>query len=297
MISEGYTGFIRVHQIFYLAVFFIVMGMSSCRIVREIPAEAIKPMSTEKLLRRVEQNVFDYKDLTIKRIQCSFNSNRTNSSFQMSLKAKHNDKILISISKMNIPVGRVLLTPDSVTYVNYIERNYFVDDYSVFCDMINLNLNFEIIQSVIENNIFYSQYNSKSLAKNSYNSYVEEGRHVLQSDFSENFIKKEKRYNNIFCDDNIQYFRQNKISQKYLFNSVNFVLEKFNIWHKDIGWQMETVFDNFLEVGKQSYPGLIDMKIVTPDDSIRLKIRLSGISTEKIDNLSLNIPSKYSRTL
>ena len=121
--------------------------------------------------------------------------------------------------------------------------------------MINLNLNFEIIQSVIENNIFYSQYNSKSLAKNSYNSYVEEGRHVLQSDFSENFIKKEKRYNNIFCDDNIQYFRQNKISLKYLFNSVNFVLEKFNIWHKDIGWQMETVFDNFLEVGKQSYPG------------------------------------------
>jgi hypothetical protein len=198
---------------------------------------------------------------------------------------------------MNIPVGRVLLTPDSVKYVNYIERNYFVDDYSVFCDLINLNLNFEVIQSVIENNIFYFQYNSKSLAKNSYNSYVEEGRHVLQSDFNASFVKKEKRYNNIFCDDNILFFQENIISQKYLFNSVNFVLEKFNIRHKDLGWQLETFFDNFIEIGKQNYPGLIDMKILTPDDSIGLKIRLSGISTEKIDDISLNIPAKYSRTL
>lgn len=297
MICEGYIGIFRAHQILYLTVLLIVIGMASCRTAREIPAESVKPITIEKLLRRVEQNVFNYKDLTIKRIQCNFSSNRTNSSFQMNLKAKHNDKILISISKMNIPVGRVLLTPDSVKYVNYIERNYFVDDYSVFCDLINLNLNFEVIQSVIENNIFYFQYNSKSLAKNSYNSYVEEGRHVLQSDFNASFVKKEKRYNNIFCDDNILFFQENIISQKYLFNSVNFVLEKFNIRHKDLGWQLETFFDNFIEIGKQNYPGLIDMKILTPDDSIGLKIRLSGISTEKIDDISLNIPAKYSRTL
>jgi hypothetical protein len=297
MIYEGYTGKLRAHQIVTFIVLIIIFGLVSCRTVKEIPTESIKPISTEKLLRRVGQNILDYKELTIKRIQCSFTTSHTNSSFQMNLKAKHNDKILISISKMNIPVGRVLLTPDSVTYVNYIERNYFVSDYSVFCNILNLNLNFDIIQSVIENNIFYFQYNSKSLARNSYESYVEEGRYVLQSDFNEKFLRKEKRYNNIFCDDNIHYFRDNIISQKYLFNSVNFALEKFFIWHKNAGWLLETVFDNFTEVGKQVYPGLINMRMVTPDDTMEVKIRLSGFSTDKIDDFSLRIPSKYTRSL
>ncbi|HCE58339.1 MAG TPA: hypothetical protein DER09_11040, partial [Prolixibacteraceae bacterium] len=43
-------------------------------------------------------------------------------SFRISLKAIRDEKILASITKLNIPVGRVLLTPDSVIYVNYIDR-------------------------------------------------------------------------------------------------------------------------------------------------------------------------------
>lgn len=296
MICEGDLRNFRIEQIFSLTVILIVLGLASCRTVRKMPVASVKPISTEKLLRRVEQNVLDYKDLSIRRIQCNFSSSQTNSSFQMNLKAKHNDKILISISKMNIPVGRVLLTPDSVTYVNYIERNYFVDDYSVFCDILNLSVNFDIIQSVVENNIFYFQYNSKSLARNSYESYVEEGRYVLQSDFNENFVRKEKRYNNIFCYNNLSNYSENIVSQKYLFNAFNFALEKFIIWHKETGWQLESVFDNFTKVDKQDYPGSIDLKMITPEDIIELKIRLSGFSTEKMDDLELRIPAKYTKS-
>ena len=296
MICEGDLRNFRIEQIFSLTVILIVLGLASCRTVRKMPVASVKPISTEKLLRRVEQNVLDYKDLSIRRIQCNFSSSQTTSSFQMNLKAKHNDKILISISKMNIPVGRVLLTPDSVTYVNYIERYYFVDDYSVFCDILNLSLNFDIIQSVVENNIFYFQYNSKSLARNSYESYVEEGRYVLQSDFNENFVRKEKRYNNIFCYNNLSNYSENIVSQKYLFNAFNFALEKFIIWHKETGWQLESVFDNFTKVDKQDYPGSIDLKMITPEDIIELIIRLSGFSTEKMDDLKLRIPAKYTKS-
>ena len=296
MICEGDLRNFRIEQIFSLTVILIVLGLASCRTVRKMPVASVKPISTKKNLRRVEQNVLDFKDLSIRRIQCNFSSSQTNSSFQMNLKAKHNDKILISISKMNIPVGRVLLTPDSVTYVNYIERYYFVDDYSVFCDILNLSLNFDIIQSVVENNIFYFQYNSKSLARNSYESYVEEGRYVLQSDFNENFVRKEKRYNNIFCYNNLSNYSENIVSQKYLFNAFNFALEKFIIWHKETGWQLESVFDNFTKVDKQDYPGSIDLKMITPEDIIELIIRLSGFSTEKMDDLKLRIPAKYTKS-
>ncbi|MDD4144415.1 MAG: hypothetical protein PHN68_07260, partial [Prolixibacteraceae bacterium] len=101
MICEGDLRNFRIEQIFSLTVILIVLGLASCRTVRKMPVASVKPISTEKLLRRVEQNVLDYKDLSIRRIQCNFSSSQTNSSFQMNLKAKHNDKILISISKMN----------------------------------------------------------------------------------------------------------------------------------------------------------------------------------------------------
>jgi hypothetical protein len=126
---------------------------------------------------------------------------------------------------------------------------------------------------------------------------VEEGRYVLQSEFNENFLKREKRYNNIFCNDNTRYFTENIISQKFFFNSGNFALEKFIIRHKDAGWQLESEFDNFIDVDKQNYPGSIDMKMISPDESMELKIRLSGFSTEKLDDLSLKIPAKYTKAL
>ncbi|MDD4756358.1 MAG: DUF4292 domain-containing protein, partial [Prolixibacteraceae bacterium] len=123
-----------------------------------------------------------------------------------------------------------------------------------------------------------------------------EGRYVLQSDFNENFVRKEKRYNNIFCYNNLSNYSENIVSQKYLFNAFNFALEKFIIWHKETGWQLESVFDNFTKVDKQDYPGSIDLKMITPEDIIELKIRLSGFSTEKMDDLELRIPAKYTKS-
>lgn len=280
-------------RVFQIYCGLIILVVVSCRTVKETSVELVKPMSAEKILRRVEQNVFGYKSFTVKRIQCNFSSSQTNTSFQMNLQAKYNDKILLSISKMNIPVGRILLTPESVIFVNYIERNYFTGDYSIFCDFLNLRVDFDMIQSFIENNIFYFQHNFKSSVKNFYESSIEDGRYVLQLDFDDNLLKKEKRSNNIFCSDNSEDYRENIINRKYFFNAGSFAVEKLIIRHNELGWILETIFNDYTKVGKQDYPGLIDLKMITPDDNMDLKIRLSGFSTDKIDDLDLKIPAKY----
>ena len=133
----------------------IVLGFSSCKTSREIPTAAhLKPIGTAKLLKNVAENSLVYESLSINRINCQFSNNQSRTSFKISLKAIKDKQILASITKLNIPIGRVLLTPDSVIYVNYIERNYFVDDYTYLSKFLNIDLDFSTIQSIISNNAF-----------------------------------------------------------------------------------------------------------------------------------------------
>ena len=110
---------------------FVVLSFSACRSTKlATTTTVVKPMSTNKLIRNIESNVFDYKHLSIKKINCQFDNGKTKTSFKASIFAEKNKQIVVMLSKLNIPVGRLWLTPDSVKFINYIEKNYFLDDYS-----------------------------------------------------------------------------------------------------------------------------------------------------------------------
>lgn len=274
----------------------VVMAFSSCRTSRDFSAERIRPLAPEKLLEQVEQNAFDYSDLTIRRINVQFSNNNSKTSFRASLKAIKDDRILASISKINIPVGRVLLTPQNLTYVNYIEKNYFEGDYSFLSNLLNFNLSFETIQAIISNNAI--SYPSEYEGRN-FDSFVENGKYVLQSSNRQQNLKTGK-FKNFFSGkelhaSNVETGVENSIVQTMYFNPRNFVLEKLVFDDRLNEWNLEVNFNDFERVEKKEYPGTIDMKMISPDDTIELKIKLNGFSTEKIDTIELNIPGSYSR--
>ena len=68
--------------------------------------------------------------------------------------AEKDKQIIVMLSKLNIPVGRLWLTPDSVKFINYLEKNYFLDDYSYLSSMLDMDLDFETIHAIVSNNIF-----------------------------------------------------------------------------------------------------------------------------------------------
>lgn len=273
----------------------LLMTFSSCRTSRDFSAERIRPLAPEKLMDQVEQNAFDYSNLTIRRINVQFSNNNSKTSFRASLKAVKDDKILASISKINIPVGRVLLTPRDLTYVNYIDRNYFEGDYSFLSNLLNFNLSFETIQAIISNNaISYPLQNSRN-----FNSFIENGKYVLQSSNRQQNLKTGK-FKNFFSGkelqaSNVETGAENSIVQTMYFNPRSFVLEKLVIDDRLNAWNLEVSFNDFERVEKKEFPGTIDMKMISPDDTIELKIKLNGFSTEKIDSIELNIPDSYSR--
>ena len=286
--------FLKLHGIFLIAVAVSLLTFS-CRTTREMPATELKSISTSKLLKKVENNALKYDYFTIRRISCHFNDGETKTNFKVNLKALRDEKILVSISKLNLPVGRVLLTPDSVKYVNYMERNYFIDDYSYLSNLLNIDLDFQTIQSIISNNAFSYRNDPKDKDYKTFDSFIESGMYVLQSEkerklkkmSGEEKYKKVERRMNRLGDDAL-------ILQKMFFNN-NFTLTKLVISDKSNNKNMEVNFDDFVQVDDNEYPGSIEMNFKSPKNTVILKTNMNGFSTDKIKSFNFRIPEKYNQ--
>ena len=270
----------------------VLVVVSSCKTPSELAVVDARPISTNKLLKRIEQNAFDYEYLTIKRINCNFSSSQSKAAFKINLKAKKDDCILVSISKLNIPVGRVLLTPDSVKYVNYIDRNYFIDDYSYLSSFLHIDFDFATIQSIISNNAFSYRNDPRDKDFKNFDALIEDNQYVLQSEKTRKLSKLEEKENKAErhlkrLDD------QALIVQKMFFSPGSFALNRLLISDKTNDRNMNLVFDDYTEVKNKEYPGSIEMNFHSPEEEIDMKIRMSGFSTDKISSFSIKIPQKY----
>jgi hypothetical protein len=280
---------------FVVIVFLLsAIGFSSCKTSREITTTNLKPIGTARLLKNIEENSLVYESLSISRINAQFSGNQSKTSFRISLKAIKDQKILGSITKLNIPVGRVLLTPDSVVYVNYIDRNFFVDDYTFLSDFLNIDLDFSIIQSIISNSAFSYRNDDKDKDFKTFSTSVESGLYVLQSEKERKVYKMDEKEKTGKIERRLKRLDDNAlILQKMSFNPTNFALVKLLIEDKTNNRKMEMIFDEFVKIMDKDYPGAIDMSFNSESDNIVLKLRMNGFSTEKLDSLNLEIPEKY----
>jgi hypothetical protein len=62
--------------------------------------------------------------------------------------------IYINASKMAIEFARIVLTPDSVKYINHITLTYYVGDYSIVKKMLGFPVDFYMVQALLMNNDF-----------------------------------------------------------------------------------------------------------------------------------------------
>ena len=276
----------------------ITIWLTSCKTARELPTVEAKPISTGKLLKKVEENAFDYQNFSIKRINCQFSGNNTKATFRISLKAIKDEKILVSISKLNIPVGRVLLTPDSVKYVNYIDHNYFVDDYSYLSDFLNIDLDFATVQSIISNNAFSYRNDSRNKDFKTFDSFIENGMYVLQSEKERKMFKLDEKGKTEKIERRLKRLEDEAlILQKMYFNPANYAMTKLLIVDKTNNRNMEMNFGDFEKVNRKDYPGSIDMNFFSAGEKVIMKVRLNGFSTEETGSLSIDIPEKYEKII
>lgn len=143
-----------------LMLFFILLITASCSTMRRTIREPLKEQGADYLFNNLKSNELKYTYFS-SRFSASFYQQKNETSFSGQIRIYKDSLIWISISPvLGIEMARLLITNDSVKYMNRIDNNYFVNDFNYINTLINSTLDFDMLQAFLTGNDFSFYENS-----------------------------------------------------------------------------------------------------------------------------------------
>ena len=129
----------------------------SCRTISVGTYEKKDNMRPAKLLENVIANTPSYTKATYKfSAEYSFGGTSPNS-FSGMLRVSRDSLIWISLRSFNIEGFRMLVSADSVKVMDRINNQYYAEDISALEKLVNIDLSYEDLQSILLNEFFCYQ--------------------------------------------------------------------------------------------------------------------------------------------
>ncbi|KAF0198368.1 MAG: hypothetical protein FD166_1421 [Bacteroidetes bacterium] len=143
----------------FLILFLFVIA-SSCATSRKTIREPLKEQGAEYLFSHLKMNELQYSYFSA-RFTASYYSDKNETSFSGQIRIQKDSLIWISISPvLGIEMARLLITNDSIKYINRIDNNYFISDFNYINSLINSTLDFDMLQAFLTGNDFSFYENS-----------------------------------------------------------------------------------------------------------------------------------------
>lgn len=129
--------------------------LSSCKTRKKITLNNGKCLLDFKNARTLTSNLKS-NEFKFDRLNAKFTAeteiDSTSASFTVTIRMKKDSLIWMSISKLGIEGARVLISKDSVRLVNRIKNTYFIGDFAYITKLVNTELDFEMLQSLLIGN-------------------------------------------------------------------------------------------------------------------------------------------------
>jgi hypothetical protein len=133
-------------HLFFVLISLFLAGCKSKQFVDS--TEAIKPMNSKVLLKKLQENKLDFKTLYIKSSARYQDANQTQN-VTADIRIKKDETILISIRFLGITMAKALITPDKVQYYEKIEHTHFEGDFIGLSNWLGTPLDFQKIQNLL----------------------------------------------------------------------------------------------------------------------------------------------------
>lgn len=126
----------------------------SCRTTYKVGSEKVKRVSDRKIIRNVIKNYLDY-NLISYRFNGEYTDSGKTTSFNGTIRIKKDSIMWVSLSVvLGIELARIQITKDSVYFMNKLKDEYFIRDINYISNIFQVDMDYEILQSVITNQIF-----------------------------------------------------------------------------------------------------------------------------------------------
>lgn len=260
-----------------LAVLIIIMGAMSCKVKRSVLKQPLKEYGFDYLYNKMNENQVNFNTLT-SRFNIDYIENKSKTALKGQLRIKSDSAIWISFSPaLGIEAARVLLTNDSVKFINRLNKTYFTGEYKLLDSILNTTIEYSILQSMLMGNDL-TQYDvnkfKASIDGGLYRITIKERRKVKK------FIKKREietkvLVQNIWLDP--ETFRIRKIDIKELGDDSKKIL---------------VTYDEYINSGDQLFPKKLSIEI----DGVKkviINVDFLKIQLDADQKYPFRIPSKY----
>ena len=125
----------------------IVIIFSGCNITKKANTPlTLKKIPTKRIIENVEKNKSDFTYLLL-RSQATVIENGSKSQFNISIRIKNDDKILISGSLL-IPLFKGLFTKNKLMFYEKLNKSYYDGSFKYVSDLFNFEFSLESIQNL-----------------------------------------------------------------------------------------------------------------------------------------------------
>lgn len=266
-------------------IFLMTLVFYSCRtrkaIVPTTGTGEIRPMkerSVDDLMDHLDSNSFKPQWMSAKAsVTTVENGNET--SFTIHLRSKRDSALWISVTPLlGIEVARVLITPDSIKVLDRIHGKYQVSTFEYINKLLQMKVNFEIVQALLAGNFFAYKKN-----ENKFNSVYLEDRYYILSSLTKHKLKR-----------SLEEKDPNKPVIQDCYVDTNYRITRMNIEDQKINKTLETNYQDFRITDGGLFPFYSQTKI-TAEKNFQITINYSKVEVGAPQEFPFNIPNNYER--
>ncbi len=264
-----------------LLLFFIVslaIFGSSCKSKKHVMKSTIKEHEFPYLYARMLENQMEFDYLNAK-FNMVYVQEKGKTNLRGQLRIKNDSLIWMSITPaLGIEAARIMLTNDSVMFINRLNKTYFTGKYELIDSLLNTTIDFSLLQSMLVGNDL-AQYD------------VGKYRASVDNEMYRLTIRERRKIR--------KYIRKGEINTRVLVQQIWLDPETYRIARIDVkehgedeNNKLQVYYSDYTSIDGQLFPSKIRIEI-TSQKSILIDVEFNKITLNNPLSFPFRIPGKY----
>ena len=270
----------RVTRKLSLVAFLAVLILAnSCKSTRSVMKAPLKRYGFEYLYTKMTENQFKFTYLDTK-FSMSYTQGKKTTNLKGLLRIKNDSITWISFSPaLGIEAARIILTNDSIKFVNRLNKTYFTGRYNLIDSLINTTIDYSILQAMIIGNDL-TQYDV-----NKFRSTIDGGLYKIT------IQERRKIKKNLLAAEESPLI----LVQNIWLDPDNFKIKQVELKElDDDGNKLQVFYDEFQTVDGQLFPGKMRIEI-SSKEQISIDVDFGRAALDDILSFPFKIPDKYEK--
>ncbi|MFH1297933.1 MAG: DUF4292 domain-containing protein [Bacteroidota bacterium] len=251
---------------------------SSCKTQRSIIRKPIKEEGPEYLFAKLKERELQFTWFNA-RFSADYRNGNQKYAFSGQIRIQKDTLIWLSLRVMGLEGMRLMITQDSIKYINRINNTYLIGDWYDLNKFLNANIEYDILQSfLIGNDIsFYEEGKFKAT--------IDRNKYKLTATARQKLKK---------------YIRKHQDELNVLIQNIWLDPETFKITRADVkeirkdNIKLDATYSSFEAIGRQLFPREMTYQI-SAGNKIFVDVVFSRIDINEPMTFPFTIPSSFTR--